>query len=74
LVWADETGRNIQGSGRGPVRLRLFSLLSRSGEACVCDLTEALDLPQSTISRHPGVLRHAGLISMLLPAEQVESV
>ena len=56
------------------MRLRLFSLLSRSGEACVCDLTEALDLPQSTISRHPGVLRHAGLISMLLPAEQVESV
>jgi len=46
-----------------PVRLRLFSLLSHSGEVCVCDLTEALELPQSTISRHLGVLRHAGLVS-----------
>ena len=46
-----------------PVRLRLFALLSASGEQCVCHLTDALDLPQSTISRHLGVLRHAGLVS-----------
>jgi len=45
-----------------PVRLRLFSLLASSGEQCVCHLTEALNLPQSTISRHLGVLRHAGLV------------
>ncbi|GAV20143.1 ArsR family transcriptional regulator [Mariprofundus micogutta] len=45
-----------------PVRLRLFSLIATSGEQCVCHLTEALELPQSTISRHLGVLRHAGLV------------
>jgi ArsR family transcriptional regulator len=46
-----------------PVRLRLFHLLSLRDELCVCHLTEALRLPQSTISRHLGVLRNAGLVS-----------
>ena len=46
-----------------PVRLRLFSLLTMKKELCVCHLTEALGLPQSTVSRHLGVLRHAGLVS-----------
>ncbi len=45
-----------------PVRLRLFQLLAGCDELCVCHLTEALDLPQSTVSRHLGVLRHAGLV------------
>jgi len=45
-----------------PVRLRLFQLLAGRDELCVCHLTEALDLPQSTVSRHLGVLRHAGLV------------
>jgi len=45
-----------------PVRLRLFYLLSLKDELCVCHLTEALELPQSTVSRHLGVLRHAGLV------------
>ena len=46
-----------------PVRLRLFCLLSLKGELCVCHLTRALCLPQSTISRHLGVLRSAGLVT-----------
>lgn len=46
-----------------PVRLRLFSLLTMKKELCVCHLTEALQLPQSTVSRHLGMLRHAGLAS-----------
>ena len=46
-----------------PVRLRLFSLLTMKQELCVCHLTGALRLPQSTVSRHLGVLRHAGLVS-----------
>ena len=46
-----------------PVRLRLFALLAMKKELCVCHLTEALGLPQSTVSRHLGVLRHAGLAS-----------
>ena len=32
-------------------RLRIFALLNH-GELCVCDLMEALQLPQSTVSRH----------------------
>ncbi|ATX83068.1 ArsR family transcriptional regulator [Mariprofundus ferrinatatus] len=45
-----------------PIRLRLFSLLTHE-ELCVCHLTESLKLPQSTVSRHLGVLRSAGLVS-----------
>jgi len=45
-----------------PVRLRLFSLLGKHEELCVCHLVGALKLPQSTISRHLSVLRHAGLV------------
>ena len=44
-----------------PTRVRLIALLG-DGETCVCDLLEALDLPQPLISRHLGVLRRAGLV------------
>ena len=48
-----------------PVRLRLVSLIGahQGGEACVCDLTDAFDLTQPTISHHLKVLREAGIIS-----------
>jgi len=47
-----------------PVRLRLMSLvLSHEGqEACVCDLNDAFDLSQPTISHHLKVLHEAGLV------------
>lgn len=47
-----------------PVRLRLLSLIAShaGGEVCVCDLTEAFDLTQPTVSHHLKVLRSAGLI------------
>jgi ArsR family transcriptional regulator len=47
-----------------PVRLRLLSLVaSRAGqEACVCDLNEAFDLSQPTISHHLKVLHEVGLL------------
>src|SRR5487761_97083 len=47
-----------------PVRLRLLSLIAchEGGEACVCDLTGALELTAPTISHHLKVLREAGLI------------
>jgi ArsR family transcriptional regulator len=47
-----------------PVRLRLLSLIASyaGGEACVCDLTAAFDVAQSTISHHLRVLREAGLV------------
>jgi ArsR family transcriptional regulator len=48
-----------------PVRLRLVSLIGahQGGEACVCDLTDAFDLTQPTISHHLKVLREAGIIT-----------
>ena len=45
-----------------PIRLRLFALLGQHKELCVCHLVDALQLPQSTISRHLSVLRHANLV------------
>lgn len=47
-----------------PVRLRLMSLVAshQGGEACVCDLTDAFDLSQPTISHHLKVLYEVGLL------------
>src|SRR3954465_7365803 len=47
-----------------PVRLRLLSLVAShaGGEACVCDLAEAFDLSQPTISHHLKVLHEVGLL------------
>lgn len=47
-----------------PVRLRLLSLIAahEGGEACVCDLNDAFDLSQPTISHHLKVLRDVGLL------------
>lgn len=33
------------------------------GERCVCDLEALLDLPQSKVSYHLGILKEAGLIT-----------
>lgn len=48
-----------------PVRLRLLSMVAAhaDGEACVCDLNDAFDLSQPTISHHLKVLHEAGLLS-----------
>ena len=45
-----------------PVRLRIVHLLTQRAQLCVCHLTDALALPQSTISRHLNTLKHAGLV------------
>ena len=47
-----------------PARLRLLSLVAshKGGEACVCDLNDAFDLSQPTISHHLKVLHEAGLL------------
>jgi ArsR family transcriptional regulator, arsenate/arsenite/antimonite-responsive transcriptional repressor len=47
-----------------PVRLRLMSLIAshEGGEACVCDLNDAFELSQPTISHHLKVLHEAGLL------------
>lgn len=48
-----------------PHRVRILSLVSSSdsGEACVCDLAEPLDLGQPTVSHHLKILTDAGLLS-----------
>ena len=47
-----------------PARLRLMSLVAShpGGEACVCDLNDAFDLSQPTISHHLKVLHESGLL------------
>jgi DNA-binding transcriptional ArsR family regulator len=45
-----------------PARLRTLAML-RSGELCVCQITEVLGLAQSTFSTHLRELRRAGLVS-----------
>ena len=41
-------------------RLRLLLLLHGGQEHCVCDLMHALDMPQSTVSRHLAYLKRSG--------------
>ncbi|MHA7306491.1 ArsR/SmtB family transcription factor [Arthrobacter sp. TMN-49] len=47
-----------------PNRLRLLSIVKAGdgGEACVCDLTEPLNLGQPTVSHHLKILVDAGLL------------
>lgn len=48
-----------------PIRLQLLSLIRAApgGEACVCDLTDAVRLSQPTVSHHLKVLTDAGLLT-----------
>ena len=61
---SDRSARTIVGLLADPVRLRLVSLIASAdgGEACVCDLNEAFDLTQATISHHLKVLHSAGIL------------
>ncbi len=42
-------------------RLRILALLLE-GELCVCEIMAALELPQSTVSRHLAYLRNSGWV------------
>ena len=48
-----------------PTRLRLLSMVAahEGAEACVCDLTEPLELTQPTVSHHLKILVDAGLLT-----------
>ncbi len=46
------------------IRRRILCLLLKEGELCVCELFQALDLPQPKVSRHLGVMRDAGVLSV----------
>lgn len=43
-------------------RLRIMALLLTERELCVCDIMAAVQLPQSTVSRHLAYLRNNGLV------------
>ena len=45
-----------------PTRLFVVEELAK-GERCVCELTEIIGSDMSTVSRHLGVLRSAGIIA-----------
>ncbi len=45
-----------------PTRLRLLNILRQAGEVCVCELVDALQVPQYNVSRHLHVLAQAGLL------------
>ena len=44
-------------------RVGIVSRLSAAPEVCVCDLTDAFELSQPTISHHLRILREAGLVA-----------
>jgi ArsR family transcriptional regulator, arsenate/arsenite/antimonite-responsive transcriptional repressor len=43
-------------------RLRILAMLSGRGEVCVCEIHEALGVPQPMVSRHLAYLRRTGLV------------
>ena len=45
-----------------PTRVAIVNRLAQADEVCVCDLTEAFELSQPTISHHLRILRKAGLV------------
>lgn len=54
-----------------PTRLRILKCL-QVRPACVCELVQALKVPQSRISRHLRALREAGLVDDSRDAQWVE--
>ncbi len=45
-----------------PTRLFIVDELAKSGERCVCELTEMVGVDMSTVSRHLAILKGAGII------------
>ena len=45
-----------------PTRLFIVDELARTGERCVCELTEMVGVDMSTISRHLAMLKNAGIV------------
>ena len=45
-----------------PIRMQIVQLLAREPALCVCEIQQAFDLVQPTISHHLRLLRKAGLL------------
>jgi ArsR family transcriptional regulator len=61
---ADDLAKSLKAIA-DPARLRLVSIIAASEgqEACVCDLTDALEIGQPTVSHHLRVLADAGYLT-----------
>ncbi|MGV8895213.1 MAG: ArsR/SmtB family transcription factor [Rhodoglobus sp.] len=61
---ADDLARSLKAIA-DPARLRLISIIAASEgqEACVCELTEPLNIGQPTVSHHLKVLTEAGFVT-----------
>jgi ArsR family transcriptional regulator len=46
-----------------PLRLAIVDLLSANEERCVCELVDALDCDQPSLSKHLSILKNAGVIA-----------
>ena len=46
-----------------PTRIRIVHLLNGREELCVCEIVDALEIPQYSVSRHLGVLKAAGVVT-----------
>jgi ArsR family transcriptional regulator, arsenate/arsenite/antimonite-responsive transcriptional repressor len=46
-----------------PTRVAIVNRLAAGEACCVCDLTDAFELAQPTVSHHLRILRDAGLVS-----------
>ena len=53
-----------------PARVRMVKAMA-GGEKCVCELVDAAGLGWSTVSRHLGVLREAGVVEDERRGQQV---
>jgi ArsR family transcriptional regulator len=45
-----------------PTRVAIVNRLAAGDECCVCDLTDAFELSQPTVSHHLRILRDVGLV------------
>lgn len=52
----------VAGALAHATRLKIVDLLAEEGEYCVCELTEILEVSQSTVSKHLRILRENGLV------------
>ncbi|MBS3814352.1 winged helix-turn-helix transcriptional regulator [Candidatus Bipolaricaulota bacterium] len=46
-----------------PIRLRMIEILAKEGDKCVRELTESVELSQSSISKHLKTLKSSGVVS-----------
>jgi len=63
MDWQDMDPVSLFKALADATRLRCIGLLANYDELCVCELTQALDLPQPKISHHLAALRKSGLVS-----------